>query len=78
MADGLHDLFVYGEDFEAILDILEEDEAISEQFETAVRDVSRKCTYAIHIVNKNLGDFLSKLARDQSSQTFRIKHNKNM
>lgn len=39
MEDGLHDLFVFGDDFEAILDILEEDEGISEHFETAVRDV---------------------------------------
>ena len=44
MADGLHDLFAFGDDFGAILDILEEDEGISEHFETAVRDVSRKCT----------------------------------
>ena len=42
--DGLHDLIVFGDDFEAILYILEEDEGISEHFETAVRDVSRKCT----------------------------------
>ena len=44
MADGLHDLFVLSDDIEAILDILEEDEGISEHFETAVRDVSRKHT----------------------------------
>ena len=43
MEDGLHDLFVFLDDFEAILDILEE-ERISEHFETAVRDVSGKCT----------------------------------
>ena len=41
MEDGLHDLFVFGDDFEAVLDILEEDEGISEHFMTAVRDVSR-------------------------------------
>ena len=44
MEDVLHDLFVFVDDFEAILDILEEDEGISEHFETAVRDVSGKCT----------------------------------
>ena len=43
MADGLHHLFVFGNNFEAILDILEEDEGGSEHFETAVREVSRKC-----------------------------------
>ena len=43
MEDALHDLFVFFDDFEAILDILEEDEGISEHFETAVRDVSGKC-----------------------------------
>ena len=37
-------LFVVGDTLEAILDIFEEDEAISEHFETAVRDLSRKCS----------------------------------
>ena len=32
MADAGHDLFLFGNDFEAILDILDEDEAIEEQF----------------------------------------------
>ena len=62
MEDRFHDLFVFGDDFEAILDILEEDKGISEHFEIAVRDVSGKM-YAIHVVNKNLGHFLSRLAR---------------
>ena len=44
MADGPHDLFVFDDDFEAVLDILEEDEGNSEHFETAMREVSRKCT----------------------------------
>jgi len=42
MADGIDGLFVFGEDFEAILDLLEEDEATEEQFITAVDDVSTK------------------------------------
>ena len=32
MADGVDDLFVWGEDFEAILGILEDDEEVEEQF----------------------------------------------
>ena len=40
MADGVDDLFVWGEDFEAILDILEDDEEVEEQFSVAVRNVS--------------------------------------
>jgi len=40
MADGVDELFVWGEDFEAILDILEDDEEVEEQFSVAVRNVS--------------------------------------
>ena len=36
------ELFVFGEDFEAILDALEEDEALDLQFTTKAQDVSRK------------------------------------
>ena len=40
LADGVDDLFVWGEDFEAILGILEDDEEVEEQFSVAVRNVS--------------------------------------
>ena len=43
MADGGDDLFLFGDDFEAILDILDEDEVLQEQFSTAVSEVSTKC-----------------------------------
>ena len=33
-------LYFFGDDFEAILDLLEEDEALEEQFESSVSDVS--------------------------------------
>ena len=36
----MEDLMFFGDDFEAILDALEEDEAIDDQFTTAVNDVS--------------------------------------
>ena len=39
MAD---DLFVFGDDFEAILGILEEDEALEEEFTAIANDVSLK------------------------------------
>ena len=42
MADGGDDLFLFGDDFEAILDILDEDEVRQEQFSTAASEVSAK------------------------------------
>ena len=42
MADEANDLFIFGDDFEAILDILERDEGLEEQFESAVSEVSVK------------------------------------
>ena len=42
MAEGVDDLFVFGDDFEAILDLLEEDQALKEQFTAVASDVSRK------------------------------------
>lgn len=40
MADAGDDLFLFGDDFEAILDLLDEDEALQEQFSTVAREVS--------------------------------------
>lgn len=40
MADTEDDLFLFGEDFDAILALLESDEAVEEQFSAAVVDVS--------------------------------------
>ena len=40
MADAVDELFTFDDNLEAILDILEEDEAIEEQFSAAVTDVS--------------------------------------
>ena len=42
MADMVDDLFVFGDNFEAILGILEEDEALEEEFTAVARDVSKK------------------------------------
>ena len=42
MADEANDLFIFGDDFEAILDMLERDEGLEEQFESAVSKVSVK------------------------------------
>ncbi|XP_068707470.1 uncharacterized protein [Montipora foliosa] len=39
MADMVDDLFVFGDDFEAILGILEEDEALEEEFTAVASDV---------------------------------------
>ena len=43
MADSADELFVWGDDFETILDILEEDEEIEEQFTSTVSEVSLIC-----------------------------------
>ena len=42
MAEVVDNLFVFGVDFEAILDILEDDEALEDQFITTASDVSKK------------------------------------
>ena len=42
MAEVVDNLFVFGVDFEAILDILEDDEALEDQFTTTASDVSKK------------------------------------
>lgn len=42
MADSGDDLFLFGDDFEAILDLLDEDEALQEQFSTVANEVSAK------------------------------------
>lgn len=48
MADGVDDLFVWWEDFEAILGILEDDDEVEEQFSVAVRNVSSKsCNFEL-------------------------------
>ena len=40
MADAGDDLFLFGDNFEAILDLLDEDEALQEQFSTVASEVS--------------------------------------
>ena len=42
MADVGDDLFLLGDDFEAILDLLDGDEALQEQFSTVASEVSAK------------------------------------
>ena len=42
MAGGSDDLYLFGEDFDAILGILEEDEGLKEQFESSASDVTTK------------------------------------
>lgn len=40
MADNIEDIFVWGEDFEVILVILEEDETVDLHFASATNEVS--------------------------------------
>jgi len=42
MADSTDSLFLWGDDFEAILDVLEDTEELEEQFAVTVRNVSWK------------------------------------
>ena len=42
MADAGDDLFLFGDDFEAILDVLGEDEVLQEEFSTVTSEVSAK------------------------------------
>ena len=39
MADAGDDLFLFSDDFEAILDLLDEDEALQEQFSTVASEL---------------------------------------
>ena len=43
MADGGEDIFLFGDDFDVILDLLEQDEDIEEEFVTSVENVSIIC-----------------------------------
>ena len=45
MADGADEIFVWGENFETVLDILEEDEEIDKQFTSTVSEVRLVCAY---------------------------------
>ena len=49
MADGVDDLLLWGDDFEVILDILEGDEAVEQQFVAAANNVSSNCAnFSLH------------------------------
>ena len=43
MANSADEVFVWGDDFETILDILEEDDEIEEQFTSTVSEASLIC-----------------------------------
>ena len=43
MADGGEDIFLFGDDFDAILDLLEQDEDMEEHFKASVENVSMNC-----------------------------------
>lgn len=43
MADGVEDFFLCGDDFDAILDLLEHNEDMEEQFKASVENVSMIC-----------------------------------
>ena len=43
MANGVDDLLLWGDDLEVILDILEGDETVEQQFVAATNNVSSNC-----------------------------------
>ena len=43
MADGVNDLLLWGNDFKVILDILEGEEAVEQQFVATANNVSSNC-----------------------------------
>lgn len=43
MADGRKNIFLFGDDFDAILDLLEQDEDMEEHFKASVENVSMIC-----------------------------------
>ena len=43
MADGGEDIFLFGDDFDAILDLLQQDEGMDEHFKASVENVSMIC-----------------------------------
>ena len=45
MADSSENLYLFGDDLEAILAILEDDEALEDQFSNAASDVSVKSDF---------------------------------
>ena len=45
MADGADEIFLWGDNFETILDILEDDEEIEEQFTSTVSEVRLVCAH---------------------------------
>ena len=47
---NINDLFIFGDDFDAILAILESDEGIEEQFVPAVSEASMKVLTKIHVL----------------------------
>ena len=43
MADGGEDIFLFGDDFDAILDLSQQDEDMEEHFKASVENVSMIC-----------------------------------
>ena len=54
MADGVDDLLLWGDDFEVILDILEGDEAVEQQFVATANNVSSNCAVEKNIKPKEV------------------------
>ena len=59
MAGGSDDLYLFGEDFDAILGSLEEDEGLKEQFESSASDVSTKLGFFLLLSWLEHGKILS-------------------
>ena len=77
MEDGVDDLLLWGDDFEVILDILEGDEAVEQQFVATANNVSLNCAslrfeFLVTDPKRSLVWRVPRITRIYKTQTFNI------
>ena len=79
MEDGVDDLLLWGDDFEVILDILEGDEAVEQQFVATANNVSLNCAnlqfeFFVSDPKRSLVWRVTRVTRIYKTQTFNLKY----
>ena len=79
MDDGMDDLLLWGDDFEVILDILEGDEAVEQQFVATANNVSLNCAnlrfeFLGTDPKRSLVWRVTRVTRIYKTQTFNLNH----
>ena len=79
MEDGVDDLLLWGDDFEVILDILEGDEAVEQQFVATANNVSLNCAnlrfeFLATDPKRSLVWRVTRVTRIYKTQTFNLKY----